>query len=301
MWYPGDIEIAWSPEKDNFTHANQFIFLALPWVLLFMIFLFRRQLKALSPKFKNYFYPSMGIFMILWELWFDVSSIVDSTLSRGDAVWDQFVGAFDFCRMNMYIIGSFLVFRRADLVKWATATALFGGYSTLIDHYHGSANIHSLVTHAIILSAVPALVVTMDGTNYKVRNLIHAHLFNWLLVIVMYSSNVLWDGVAGELTPQRMGDNVMVGWAPWPANMFLWILSVMVLEWAYFAIFRLVYWRTYQTSMTVKETFTNEWPEDKKEWYGFKMWGSDSYITRLNVRFNQQLENIKNIKNKIRK
>ena len=278
MWSPKELEIAWSNTKtENFSHPNQIIFLLLPWVLLGIVFFFRRKFAAVSTRTKNITYFSMGAFAILWELWFDVSSIINSNKTTADAMHEQFIAGFDFCRMNMYILGLFLVIRKPEMVKWIAATALFGGYSTLIDHYgqhsiNPTADIHSLMTHAVILSVIPAITITMNKTNYKVRNLVQAHLFNWTLVAIMFTVNVYNPGsVAGELTKDRMADNMLVGWAPWPANMFLWILSVMMLEWAYFIIFRIIFWRTYLQKMTFGQTFSMEWPADKKQWYGFKI------------------------------
>lgn len=286
MWSPDKISIAWSENdhgKNNFSHPNHFVFLFLPWVLLALIFVFRRFLSSRSDKTKFITTASLGAFAIIWELWFDVASIVnrDANVSASSAAWTQFVDGFDFCRMNTYIVGVFLILQRRELIKWVAATALFGGYSTLIDHYSNTASFHSLITHAVILTSFAAVGATMWGSNYKVRNLIHSHLFNWALVAFMYFVvNNEWGGHAGELTKDRMGDNVMVGFAPFPVNMFLWILSVMFLEWMYFIVFRLIWWRTYAKKDSFGQTFKVEWPIDKVEWYGFKLWGKNSFYER---------------------
>jgi len=299
--WPNEVDIPWSAKNANFTHPMQLVMLALPWLIIFTVFLFRKQLSGAPQKVKNITYTTLGIFALVWELWFDISSIVyrGKDQSINDAMFRQFKNGFDYCRMLTYINATFLIFRRVELVKWVAATSLFGGYSTLIDHYNGTANFHSVVTHTIILAGIPSIAFTMSAKQYKVRNLIHAHLFNWTLVAIMFTTNVLWDGVAGELTKERMDKNMVVGvdglfGASWPGNMFLWIFLVMLLEWSYFGVSRLLIWRTYQRDLTFIETFVVEWPKDKIEWYGFKNiinkeWWKDN-ILKLTWRWDETKE-----------
>lgn len=280
---PSDWKIDWSTQRENFSHVNQWIFLILPWALLATVFIFRKRLSGLSNKAKGRTYTTMGIIAISWELWFDLGGIISSS-NPSHEVWVHFVDGFDFCRINMYILGSFLVIRKPEWVKWIAATALFGGYTTLIDHYHDRAAFHSLVTHAIILAAFPAIAITMNATNYKVKNLVQAHLFNWSLVAIMYTVNQYTGGVAGELTKDRMADNMMVGFAPWPFNVYLWMLSVMFLEWSYFTTYRVVHNKTYEVKngVTFIQSFKNEWKaETKKYWITLLSVFGSAYVLLL--------------------
>ena len=304
--WPTDFLIPWSPENANFTHPNQFVALALPWVIILIVFIFRKQLSNASQKAKNITYTSLGIFAIIWEFWFDISKIAYRGQGVSEAMFIQFRKGFDFCRMLTYINGVFLIFRRADLIKWVAATSLFSGYSTLIDHYEETnSTFHSLFTHTIILSAFPSVAFTMSAKQYKVRNLIHAHLFNWTLVAIMVITNYVWNAhtfdsgngyhaVAGELTQNRMKGNMIVGEIPWPGSMFVWILLVMLLEWSYFGVSRLIIWRTHQKELSFIQTFVVEWEKDKKEWYGFKniankQWWKDNLL-KLTWRWDETKE-----------
>lgn len=279
MFTPKDYYMDWSKKDEMFGHTNQIIFMILPWLLLFIVFLFRKKFSAVSNKTKNITYITMGLMMIGWELWFDIGSIVNRAdgINVYDQMYQQFIDGFDFCRMNMYIAGTFMVICKPQLVKWVAATSLFGGYSTLFDHYDKQADVHSLMTHSVFLAVFPSLVVTISGTNYKVRDLIGAHLFNWLLVAIMYTVNVYTGSVAGELTEDRMADNMIAGFAPWPINMFIWILAVMMLEWAYFITFRILFWRTHLAKQNIGfwKSFALEWPQDKKQWFGIKFWAKE--------------------------
>ena len=280
----GRFTIAWS-DKNNFNNINQFIFLTIPILSLALIFVLRKRLKNVNENLKDLAMISLGLFALFWELIYDIYGIkvnVEKGMELREAMFEQFKGGFDLCKMNTYIVGTFLVLRKPNMVKWVGATALFGGYSTLIDHYRDHAQIHSLITHAIILSTFPSVALAMSGENYKVRNLIHAHLFNYVLVAVMYYTNTLWDGVAGELTKERMEDNMLVGFAPWPTNMFLWIFAVMMVEWLFFTIHRIIINFTYEKQRGVSfiTSFKLEFDQDKKEWYGFKLWGENSCFNR---------------------
>ena len=152
---------------------------------------------------------------------------------------------------------------------------------------------HSLVTHAVILPVIPALAIAISGSNYKIKNLIHAFIFNLTLVgimiIVNYTVNNGWDvvripgrvhAIAGELTRTNMKNNALVGFLPWPFNMVLWIFAVMMLEWIYFFFHRLIIWRTYQRHLSLKQTFKDEFAIDAPQWYGFKLWGKHNWPQR---------------------
>lgn len=248
--WPNDLEIAWSKNTDLFGHVNQVIFFFLPWVLLLTLYLFRRQIGKINPNISKWIITSMGLFAITWELWFDISSDVS-----GVNPTEQFWGGFDLCRLNMYVVGAFLLFRKTEWVKWVVATALWGGVSTLFNHYNNAATVHSLVTHAIVLPLFPALAITMTKTNYTFKSYVYAHLFNWTIVIFLIATNYGLDRHAGELREDHLSDNALVGWAPYGMRMLLWILVVMVVEFAYFVLYRYIYWQTYEEK-SVRKQFT---------------------------------------------
>lgn len=193
----------------------------------------------------------MGAFAIIWELWFDIASI-----NSGTPAYQQFWNGFDLCRLNMYLIGVFLLFRKIDWIKWVVATALWGGTSTLFNHYNNAAPIHSLITHAIVLPTFPAIAITMAKTNYSFKSYVYAHLFNWSIVIFIVCLNYISGASHAELREDHLGDNVLVGWAPYGARMILWILVVMIVELCYFALYRYIYWQTYNEKDVKKTLFT---------------------------------------------
>ncbi len=193
----------------------------------------------------------MGLFAIGWELWFDLSSITVG----GNSTYEQFWSGFDLCRLNMYIIGVFLLLRKIDWIKWVVATALWGGASSLFNHYNNSAIVHSLFTHAIILPTFPAFAITLAKTNYSFKSYVYAHFFNWTVVLFLIATNYGFDRHAGELREDHLADNVLVGWAPYGLRMILWILVVMFVEFCYFLLFRYVYWQSYEPKSFKRKLF----------------------------------------------
>ena len=275
------------------SNITPYIFLSMPLILLLIIFLFRKNLSSISNDAKNYIWITLGMTMIFWQLWWDVTSIKDGEKMYGNlnkAMLRQFINGFIFCRLNMYVAGVFLVLRKIDMLKWVVATSFFGGIVSVYGEYKGQASIHSLLTHSIFLTVFPFYGVTLSRSNYRVKNLIHSHLFNWTLVIVMLGINYHVNGgftensskygfpsIAGELTIDRLENNALVGWLKWPGNLFMWIFIVMLLEIIVFSIYRLINWRTYKRNLTFKETFTTEHKIDSVSWYGFKQWGENSW------------------------
>ena len=284
-----DIRMPWNPNMMSGIHLS---IMLMPFVALFIVFMFRKKFFVAPQGIKNYVFITLGVFAIFWELWYDVGSIYD-----GSSAFKEFIGGFDYCRMNTYIVGTLLILRKNEMLKWVAATSLFSGVSTLVDHWsHYTAPVHSVITHGVILAIFPSIAIASMGTNYKVKNLIHSHLFNWTLVLIMITVNLHINGgweenssrygftsVAGELTKNRMTKNMLVGWAGWPWALMLWILAVMMLEWIFFIVHRLIIWRTYQKDLSFKETFTEEFKHDLPQWFGFKWWGEHNWIDRYKV------------------
>lgn len=292
------VKIPWG-KKGDFLNPVHLFFLLLPFILLFFIFISRKKLSSIKLEHKFFIWITLGVMVIFWELWFDVTSIkneVNDGHALSYAMFHQFISGFLYCRMNMYIVGTFLVLRKTEMLKWVAGTAFFGGLTVIFDSFSGEADIHSLFTHAIFLCVVPFLAITMNKGNYAVKNLIHSVMFNLFLVMVMLVVNVWINGglttnpnkygfasFAGELTKDRMAINAMVGWSAWPMNIILWILLVVLLELIVFFVFRLVNWKTYNKKMTYAETFTTEYKRDISEWYGFKFWGKNNWFKRYVV------------------
>lgn len=273
--WPNNLIIDWPSDVMDFS-GNHLVWVLVPIVALLLLLLFtilfgKKVYPRISKRAKGITYTSMGIFVIGWELWFDAASV-----ASGVNALEQFKDGFDLCRLNMYILGSFLLFRKINWVKWIVATCLFGGLSTMVDHYGpyaAPATIHSLITHGIILSVFPSFVVAISGENYLVRNYLHAHIFNLLIVTFLIVTNILWDKSAGELSVEALDDNVLVGWAPGVWAMVMWIFAVMFVELCYFLVHRSIYWYIYQksTSLSWIGAFKEEWPKDKEECYGFRL------------------------------
>ncbi len=243
-WYEwtANITLEW-------TSMTHYIFMALPVILLLLIFLLRNKISNISPKAKGIILTIMGLFVIGWELWFDVVEILHSAQSSsiGDAMFLQFKNGFSLCRLNMYVMGVFLVFRRMNMLKWILATALFGGYSTLIDHYTigTSPSMHSIFTHSVILVSFIPFALAMKPSNYTVRSLIHTYLFNWTIVGVLLYTNHLWGVSNGELTSAALRTNMIVGWAYdiWkPLTLIAWVGVISIFAGVMFGLYRLIYW-----------------------------------------------------------
>ena len=281
-------------------NKNKIIFMILPWIILLIIFLFRRQFKNAPQQAKDFMMITLGLFALFWELNYELSSI-----HGGAKPFRQFIWGFYYCRMNMFVVGTFLILRKTEMLKWVAATSLFSGYIVIFGGYHGEAQIHSLVTHSIVLASFPSIAIAMSGSNYKIKNLMHSHLFNWTLVAVMlivnYDVNNGWvedptkygfPSSAGELTKDKLANNLLVGWAQWPGNIIIWIFLVMSLEWIYFGIHRLIIWRTYQRNMTLRQTYSEEFKVDVPQWFGFKLWGKNNwpqrYLDNLKTRWTIQ-------------
>ena len=261
------------------------IFLVLPFVLLLIVFLTRKTLSNTSTNNKDILLITLGLIAFFWELNHDLNTIHNRTIeSLNYTVYTEFVRGFSLCRMNTYIVGVFLMFRRTEMLKWVAATSFFGGIVSIVGEYHGTANTHSLITHSVILTVFPAIGITLTKSNYTMRNLIHAFIFNLTLVAIMmivnYSVNNGWDvvkvphkvhSIAGELTRTNMGDNALVDFLPWPFNMVLWITAVMIVEVIYCFTQRLIVWRTYKKDKTIREIYSAEFKIDKKEWYGLNL------------------------------
>ena len=287
------VTVPWNKGNNVIKGFNSKIFLLLPMILLLGVFLLRKKLSSGSKNAQDFLIITLGLIAIFWELLHDVSAIhfrfADQTANF--KMYQQFILGFSLCRMNTYIIGTFLIFRKIDMVKWVAATSLFGGIVSLVGEYDNTANLHSLITHSVILTVFPALAISTNKTTYTVRNLIHAFIFNLTLVgvmlIVNYTVNNGWDvvkvqhkvhAIAGELTRTNMANNDLVGFLPWPFNMVLWIIAVMMLEVIYYFAQRIVVWRTYNRDTKLKEIYSLEYKKDKPEWYGFKLWGSNGKL-----------------------
>ena len=275
---------------------NKYIFLTLPWILLLAIFILRKKLNMIPLHYKNITYITLGLFAFFWELDHDLTTLFLTTDIKFEA-YNLFISGFGLCRMNIYIVGVFLMFRKLEMLKWVVATSLFGGLSALFGEYDHTANIHSLITHAIILMPLPAFALAISGKNYTLRNILHTHIFSLTIVGVMLIVNyIINDGwivtrghhlvisTAGELTKTNMSDNPIVGKIPWPFNAVVWIMLVILIAWLYFGIYRLIIWRTYQKDLTFRQTFTQEFGIDRLEWYGFKLWGKHNWPQRWLLR-----------------
>lgn len=250
--WPNDWTIEWSKQTEVFGHPNQIIVFFLPWILLLAIFCFRRKIGAIDYKYTKYIWNVMGAFAIVWEFWFDIA-----TITHGTSPFVQFKNGFDLCRLNTYLIGAFLLFRKVEWVKWIVATALWGGVSTLFNHYNTAAPIHSIITHAVILPTFPAFAITLSKTNYSFKSYVYAHLFNWTIVIFLICLNYSTGETHGELREDHLQDNVLVGWAPYGLRIILWILVAMVVELCYFLLYRYVFWQTYENK-NIKKTIWNK-------------------------------------------
>ncbi len=275
-------EISWTP-------TTHYIFMALPLVLLALIFLLRKPLQRISPKSKGRILTMMGLIVIGWELWFDVNTIMSDSKMMGtsDAMWETFKGGFALCRLNMYLMGSMLLFRRTEMLKWILATAVFGGYSTLVDHYDGSpmASAHSLVTHAVMLSTFIPFALAMKPSNFTLRNLFHSYLLNYFIVGTLLVTNHMWHAHAGELTAAALKNNMIAGWAYdiWqPLTLIVWVGIITLFVALVFILHRVIYWASTPANRNTgfRKSFSNEKEIDKKEWFGFKWWGTNSVIDR---------------------
>lgn len=278
--WPNNLTIPWPSDEMDFS-GNHLLWALLPVVflillLLFTIFFGKKYFPMIPKRVLNWTLTIMGFIAISWELWFDIASI-----ASGVDPLEQFKGGFDLCRLNMYLLGVFLLLRRIEWVKWIAATCLFGGMSTMVDHFHDAAQVHSLITHGIILSLFPSIAIAITRENYKFRNYIHAHILNYSITAFLIITNFYWGTHAGELAPENMHDNVLVGWAfggdeiNWPnaiPSMAVWIGAVMFVEASYFLVHRSIYWFIYQKDQKISwvQSFKNEWPKDKAEWYGFR-------------------------------
>lgn len=188
----------------------------------------------------------MGAFALVWEAMFDITSLATDPKHAKD----QFMGMLDLCRLNMYIVGLFLITRKINCLKWVVATSLWGGVSTLFDHYNNTAAFHSLISHAVVLAIFPSLAITISKTNYSFSNYVYAHFFNWTIVLILIITNYWWGKHAGELTEAELKDNALVGFMPYGGRMILWIFVAMIIEFCYFLIYRFIYWITYEKQNT---------------------------------------------------
>lgn len=235
--------------SEDFSSTNQIIFMVMPVVVFILIFLFRKQFRKVNELVKKVTLITLGSFAIFHELMFDIDSIND-----GAGVFDQLVlGNLELCRFNAYMVGIGLILLAFDknMLKWVAGTALFGGYSTLVDHYDGSATIHSLITHSVILCLFPAFAFAMKDSKYTNKDLKMAFVWNLTYVMVAMAVNYSLDykdgafvHSAGVLSPSELHDNMIGGFAYdiWPPLAFVaWIGAVIILQFIYVGVFRLIY------------------------------------------------------------
>lgn len=234
--------------SDDFSSTNQIIFMAMPVVVFILIFLFRKQFRKVNELTKKVVLITLGSFSIFHELMFDIDSI-----NNGTNAFDQLVlGNLELCRFNAYMVGIGLILLAFDknMLKWVAGTALFGGYSTLVDHYPTTATIHSLITHSVILCLFPAFAFAMKDSKYTNKDLKMAFVWNLTYVMVAMAVNYSLDykdgkftHSAGVLSPSELKDNMIGGFAYdiWPPLAFVaWIGAVIVLQFIFVGVFRLV-------------------------------------------------------------
>ena len=133
--FDADVEawlMPWDDGNKIVDGFNSKLFLVLPWLLLFTVFLMRKKLNGGSDNMKKYTIITLGLFALFWELLHDVSIIHvrrNSPYGVYHEMYNQFILGFSLCRMNVYIIGTFLIFGKTELIKWVAATSLFGAVS----------------------------------------------------------------------------------------------------------------------------------------------------------------------------
>ena len=273
--------------KANMGMTKYILFLLIPLLMFIVTAIFRRKLVKLEDNTKNYIFGILGVVVISWELLFDVQRIESSAHSHSKAMFETFIQGFLFCRLNMYLIGTFLVLRKIEMLKWVIATSIFSGLVTLFDGQYYT--YHSLMSHGVFLTFVPLFVLIVANKNYTIKNTLHATIFNLFIVVIMlivnYNINKGWTtnssaygfvSFAGELTVDHMAANPIGRLIIWPYGMFLWIFIVMVAQAIFVVAYSVFFWKVNKIKTPFFKTMLEEFKKDKNSWLGFKFWGDNS-------------------------